>query len=63
MKTPAEVVIEELGVRPLARSLGIVPSTILRWREREGRIPSQYHRQIIELSEGKLSADDMVYGR
>lgn len=63
MKTPAEVVIEELGIRPLARSLGIVPTTVLRWREKEGMVPSRYHQRIIALSKGRLNAEDMVYGR
>jgi hypothetical protein len=62
-QSPAEVVIEHLGVRPLARSLDISPSTILRWRERGGEIPSRYYMRIIELSENKISADDLVYGR
>jgi hypothetical protein len=63
MQTPAEVVTEVLGVRPLARSLGIVPSAVLRWRERGGEIPSRYHKQIIELSDGKITPNDLVYGR
>ena len=63
MKTPAEVVIEHLGVRPLARSLNIVPTTVIKWRERGGEIPSRYHKRIIELSEGEITPNDLVYGR
>jgi hypothetical protein len=63
MKTPAEIVIETLGVRPLARSLNISPSTVLKWRDRTGKIPSKYQARIIELANGKISAADMVYGR
>jgi hypothetical protein len=62
MKTPAEVVIEYLGVRPLARNLSIAPSTILKWRERGGNIPSRYHQKIIELSKHHLNADNLVWG-
>ena len=62
MKTPAEVVIAELGVRPLARSLGISPSTVLKWRERGGLVPSRYHLKILELSNNFLNADDLVHG-
>ena len=63
-RSPATVVTDEMGVRPLARQLGISPSTVVKWKVRcEGRIPSVYHRQIIELSEGKLTADDLVFGR
>jgi len=63
MKTPAEVVIELLGVRPLARSLGVVPATVINWRERGGTVPSKYHVRLIELAEGKLTTGDLVYGR
>jgi hypothetical protein len=61
--SPAEVVIKNLGVRPLARTLNISPSTILRWRERNGNIPSRYHKRIIELSKGKITPNDLVFGR
>lgn len=63
VKTPAETVIEELGVRGLARSLEIAPSTIIRWRDRGGNVPSKYHVRIIDLAAGKISTDDLVYGR
>ena len=63
MKTPAEVVIAVLGVRPLARSLGVVPATVINWRERGGTVPSKYHVRLIELSEGEITAGDLVYGR
>ena len=63
MQTPAEVVISVLGVRPLARSLGIVPSAIIKWRERSGIIPSRYHKKIIELSQGEITPNDLVLGR
>ena len=61
--TPAEVVTKVLGVRPLARMLNVSPSTVGKWKEREGGIPSQYHKKIIELSEGEITADDLVFGR
>jgi hypothetical protein len=60
---PAEVVTQELGVRPLARQLGIAPSTVGKWKERTGGIPSVYHKRIIELAEGRITADDLVFGR
>ena len=63
MQTPAEVVIEVMGVRPLARSLGVVPATVINWRERGGNVPSKYHVRLIELSEGEITAGDLVYGR
>ena len=62
-KTPADVVIDELGVRGLARKLNLSPSTIIRWRQRGGRIPSRHHIKIIELSNGTINADALVYGR
>lgn len=62
--TPAEVVISELGVRPLARGLKIkAPSTVVRWRERGGNVPSKYHKDIIILAGGRISPKDLVYGR
>ena len=63
MKTPAETVIGELGVRGLARDLEIAPSTVVRWRDRGGKVPSKYHIRIIDLSKGKISTNDLVYGR
>ena len=63
MQTPADMVIEHFGVRPLARLMGLKsPSTITRWRK-AGVIPAQYQQQIIELSGGKFTAHDLVYGR
>ena len=64
-KTPADVVIEELGIRPLARALDRNPTTVLRWRD-SGLVPSTYHADILKLAakQGKtLTADDLVLGR
>ena len=63
MKTPAEVVISELGVRPLARSLGLVPSAVTQWRKRTGFVPQKYHKQILELADGRLTIEDLALGR
>ena len=60
--TPAEVVIKHLGVRPLARELGLHPSAVSHW-QRSGTVPAKYHQQIIELSDGKVDPIDLVYGR
>ena len=61
-QTPADVVTKVLGVRGLARSLELHPSTVMRWKN-SGRIPSEYHVNILLLSNGKLTSDDLVYGR
>ena len=61
--TPADVVILELGVRPLARNLGCSPSCITRWRTRGGSVPSRWYEKIMELSEGRVTAEDLVSGR
>ena len=61
--TPAEVVIGELGVRPLAKLMGLEPTTILRWREGKGIIPAKHHEKLLELADGKVSAYELVYGR
>ena len=62
MQTPVKLVTAKFGIRPLARILDIEPSTILRWRE-SGIVPAQHHVKLIELSEGELTADDLVFGR
>ncbi len=64
--TPAEVVIHELGVRPLARKLGITPGCISKWKSRGGSVPDDQKIRIIEIArqEGKvITSDDLVYGR
>lgn len=61
--SPAEVVIEELGVRPLARELGVTPGCIVRWRTRGGNVPHQYHVRICEIGKGCITPNDLVHGR
>ena len=61
-QTPADIVIAHYGVRPLARRLGIAPSTVQRWRERNN-IPTDYHVRLIQDSGGAITADDLVFGR
>lgn len=61
-QTPADVVIERFGIRPLARELGINPSTISRWRE-SGFVPAVHHVRLIEMSDNRLTASDLVFGR
>ncbi len=64
--TPAEVVIHELGVRPLARKLGVTPGCISKWKSRGGAVPDDYKIRIIEIArqEGRvITSDDLVYGR
>ena len=61
-ETPAEMIIDHFGVRPLARLMELSPSTILRWKE-SGMIPNKHQKQIIELSGGKFTAHDLVFGR
>ena len=62
---PAEVVTSELGVRPLARLLGLDPTAIMRWKKRK-LVPSEYHRQVIIVAEQQgvtITANDLVHGR
>lgn len=61
--TPAEVVIKELGVRPLARELNVYPSCITRWRTRGGNVPDEHKKKILEIAGGKITAEEMIYGR
>lgn len=62
---PAQVVTQELGVRPLARLLGLDPKAIMRWKDR-GLVPADYHKQVIIVAESQgvtISPEDLVHGR
>jgi len=61
-ETPADMIISHFGIRPLARLMDLSPSSILRWRD-TGMIPAKHQKKIIELSGGKFTANDLVYGR
>lgn len=65
--TPAEVVIEIFGIRPLARELEVDPTTIVRWRRGPGGlIPSQYHKPLLLLAQRdrqKLTPEHLVNGK
>ena len=66
-QTPAEVVIELFGIRPLAAELQCSKSTIMRWRDSDaGLVPSQWHKPLLELARAqglRLTAEDLVNGR
>lgn len=66
-KTPAEVVIDTFGVRPLAAELNCSPTTILRWRESEGGlVPSRWHQRLIKLAKAQghnITPEILVNGR
>jgi hypothetical protein len=62
---PAQVVINELGIRPLARELGVDPTIVSRWKK-SGLVPSNYHQQVLRIAAefGRtLTTNDLVYGR
>lgn len=64
--TPAEFVIELFGIRPLARELNVDPTTIVRWRQHGGLIPSNYHKPLLELAQRdrqKLTPEHLVNGK
>lgn len=69
-QTPADVVIEAFGIRPLANELGAAPTTIMRWRDSKtlaGDIPGQWHAPILALAKRErrrdITAEVLVYGR
>lgn len=66
-QTPAEVVIELFGIRPLAAELSCSPTTILRWRDDpKGLVPSRWHGKLLDLAKRQkvsLSPDMLVRGR
>lgn len=65
--TPAEVVIREFGIRPLARDIGVDPTTIVRWRNSDdGLVPAQYHVTLLDLAkrqQKRLAPEELIYGR
>lgn len=65
--TPAEVVIAEFGIRPLARQLEVDPTTVARWRRTSrGLVPSIYHQPLLALAvreKKTLTTEDLVNGR
>jgi transposase len=72
-KNPATVVLSrfaEAGVsaRSIAKALGVHPSTVGRWPERNrgaGDIPSLYHRGLLKLAAERgalVTADTLVTG-
>lgn len=58
--TPVQVVKRELGVRPLARHLGITARTICRWGD---DVPSHHQSAILALAGGRITADEIINGR
>ena len=61
--TPAALVHQTLGVRPLARALNRTPATVQKWIKGRGLVPAKYHRKILEMADGKLTPHDLIYGR
>lgn len=63
-KTPADVVLDLLGVRPLARALDLTPGALCHWRKK-GLVPSDHHAKILAFAKQqrkRLTADMLVYG-
>jgi hypothetical protein len=64
---PADVVIKEFGIRPLAAELTVSPSTVWRWKNSDpGLVPSEHHVALLDLAKrwGKqLTAEDLINGR
>lgn len=68
---PAASVIAKFGgVRPLARELGLDPSTISKWQTRsrkhgtEGLIPARYHWTLLALARSRsieLEAEELIH--
>lgn len=48
-RTPASIVCKLLGVRALARALGITPGAVSRWQTR-GWVPSKHHARILDIA-------------
>jgi hypothetical protein len=66
--SPTDVVVEVFeGIRGAARAVGVEPSTVLRWNERNaGLIPHRYMRPFLEAAakrRKRLSLEEIVWGR
>jgi hypothetical protein len=65
--TPAELVIQLFGIRPLADAIGCSPTSIQRWRNSEGgKINPHYQSSILTLAARErvhLTAEELINGR
>lgn len=66
MNTPAQLVIERFGgIRRLARSVGLAPSTVCRWQMGAGQIPRKRWEQVLKAADSsgiELSLNEVVFG-
>lgn len=65
-ETPAEMVINKFGVRPLARMIGVSPSSVINWRTKGGLIPSRHQATILNLAAERglhITPRMVIYGR
>lgn len=71
---PARVVLARfadagVSARAISRALGIEPSTVSRWNERNkgaGDIPALYHRPLLQLAAqhgAQVTAETLILGR
>lgn len=65
--TPAELVIDLFGIRPLAAELQCSTTSIQRWRASEGgKINPHYQPAILDLARRQgvtVSAEELINGR
>lgn len=50
------------GTRATARAIGITPSAVSQWNK-GGAIPFASAMKIIRIAKGRLSANDLMFGR
>ena len=50
------------GTRATARAIGITPSAVSQWNK-GGAIPFASAMKIIHVAKGRLSANDLMFGR
>lgn len=56
----AAQIIDALGGAPaVSKALKLPVTTVANWRSRKS-IPARYHHSLIAISNGKITADDLV---
>lgn len=59
MSTPAELIERVGGPGPLSRRINVPSTTVGNWHARNS-IPARYHHAVLQASDGKITAEEMI---